>query len=333
MNAKVKNIVTYIIFFGIGLGLLHEVYKEVDLGELWESLHDVNVFWVIVSFVMGYLAIISRGIRWTIMLDPMGYKPSKWNSISTVAFAYFMNTFIPRSGELARCAALNQIEGVPVDKLIGTVISERIVDFVMLFIFMFFGIALNIDSFLQLMSDAKAGQEDRGYANLMIFAAALGVLVLAIIIFYKKIKKFKFYLKIIRFLLGIREGLKSVFAMKKKGWFIFHTCFIWLMYFLMAFVVFSAIPGLDDVGIPQGLFIVVAGGFGMVFPSPGGTGSYHYAIKLGFLALGMSGELGLKFATIVWFTQTIMVIFTGGIGFIAVTLAKVKRNKLRANPR
>ena len=135
MRGLLGQIVKYALMLGIG-GLLFWLAMGAveDPDALWADMRSASGWSIAASFLMGYLAIVSRGIRWLILLEPLGHKPKMWNSIHAVAFSYFSNTFVPRSGELARCGALNQTDGIPVDELFGTVISERVVDFALLFI-------------------------------------------------------------------------------------------------------------------------------------------------------------------------------------------------------
>ncbi|MCB0760635.1 MAG: flippase-like domain-containing protein [Flavobacteriales bacterium] len=295
--------------------------------ELLQDMSRANWWGIALSFLLGYLAIVSRGLRWLMLLEPMGYHPKKWNSIHSVAFAYFANTFVPRSGELARCAVLNQIEDIPVDKLFGTVISERVVDFVMLFTMTGLAILTNLGAFNVLLSN-MTGESDSSMSPLFLYGGlVLAGLVLLFFIFRRKILTSPLFLKVVSFLKGVFEGLKSVLKMKRRGAFIFHTVFIWVMYFLMAFVVFKSIDGTSHMGIFDALFVMVAGGFGMVLPAPGGIGSYHWAVKLGFIALGLSGTLGFAVANVIWLTQTLMIILGGGIGYLAVMYVKVKKDQ------
>ena len=83
-------------------------------------------------YFFGFIAIISRGIRWVILLQNLNFSVSKLNSIYSVAIGYFTNIAIPRAGEITRCTSLNQTEDVPVDKLFGTIILERVIDFIIL---------------------------------------------------------------------------------------------------------------------------------------------------------------------------------------------------------
>ena len=148
---------TTLVFFGIGLGLFWLAMQGVEDPEaLKRDMRSAQWWGIAASFVMGYLAIVSRGLRWNLLLAPMGHHPSPARSVHAVAFSYFANAFVPRSGEVARCAALNQTDDIPVDQLLGTVITERVVDFLMLFGLVAFALLTNLDAFLALMQEGPA---------------------------------------------------------------------------------------------------------------------------------------------------------------------------------
>ena len=147
-----NKVLTTLVFFGIGVALFWLAMQGVEDPEaLKRDMRSAQWWGIAASFVMGYLAIVSRGWRWNLLLAPMGHHPSRARSVHAVAFSYFANAFVPRSGEVARCAALNQTDDIPVDQLLGTVITERVVDFVMLFGLVAFALVTNLDAFLTLL--------------------------------------------------------------------------------------------------------------------------------------------------------------------------------------
>lgn len=326
MNKKLKKILTYLLFLVIGVVLFYQVYTSVDDKEkLWEDMQSAHWIGIVASFVMGYLAIVSRGMRWLHLLEPLGYKAKSWNSIHAVAFAYFANTFVPRSGELARCAALNQTDDIPVDELFGTVVSERLVDFVMLAIFMSLAVLSNLDAFIKMSENFQLGEG--GFPWPLAIAAL--ILLLLFFVLRKKIAQTAFGQKVISFFKGVLNGLKSIRKMKNKGAFIAHTIFIWVMYFFMAYVIYKSVPATQNFSVFECLFIMVAGGLGMIIPAPGGIGSYQFAVKLGFQALGHDGDLGFAIANIIWVVQTGMIVITGGIAYIALLAVRLRKDKLK----
>jgi uncharacterized membrane protein YbhN (UPF0104 family) len=131
--------------------------------------------------------------------------------------------------------------------------------------------------------------------------------------------------RVATFLQGIGAGIRSVLAMERRGLFVMHTLFIWAMYFLMSYVLFKAIPGVSSIGVTDAVLVMVAGGFGMVLPAPGGIGSYHWAVSLGFAAVGFAGDIGLAVANVVWLTQTGMIVLCGGLGYVMLFLHRMRR--------
>ncbi len=321
---NIRKALIYLAFLGIGVLLFYMAFSMIDDREaLWNDMRSASWGGLIVSFVMGYLAIVSRGLRWVIMLDPLGHKPSPLRTVHAVTFAYFANTFIPRSGELARCAALNQTDDIPVDQLFGTVISERVVDFVILIALTTIAIISNIPAFLELLEGAEMPDATNAIAGAGGMLLVFGLLWLK----RKSLLELPFALKVASFLKGIWEGLNSIRQMKRKGMFLFHTFFIWSMYFLMAWVIFKSIASVASISITQALFIMVAGGFGMVMPAPGGVGAYHWAVMLGFSALGYAQELGFAVANVIWMTQTAMIVITGGIAYLALMWFRIRKDR------
>ena len=317
-----KKSLTTLFFFGIGFGLFWLAMQGVEDSEAMKrDMRSAQWWGVAASFVMGYLAIVSRGLRWNILLSPMGHHPSPARSVHAVAFSYFANAFVPRSGEVARCAALNQTDKIPVDQLLGTVITERVVDFLMLFGLVAFALATNLEAFLGLMQEAQLP------ATTTFIAAGVVTLLGGVALWWLAKQQGRPGLvgRVAEFLQGLGKGIQSVLAMEKRGLFLAHTFFIWTMYFLMSFVLFKAIPAVNEVRLTDAVLVMVAGGFGMVLPAPGGIGSYHWAVSLGFAAIGFSRDVGFAVANVVWITQTAMIVVTGGLGYLMLFLYRMRR--------
>ncbi|MAC17091.1 MAG: hypothetical protein CMC97_02170 [Flavobacteriales bacterium] len=333
MKGRLGRVLKYVLMLGIGGVLFGLAMGAVDDPDaLWADMRSANGWCIAASFLMGYLAIVSRGVRWLILLEPLGHQPKMSNSIHAVAFSYFSNTFVPRSGELARCGALNQTDGIPVDELFGTVISERVVDFALLFILTAVALTLNLDSFIA-FSESFSLPGGGGMLPWLGGAAAVAFVMAAVVwVRREALSRIPFFAKVFGFIAGIGRGLASVRHMKRKWAFLGHTFFIWSMYFMMAYIIFLGIGALEDLTAAQALFVMMAGGFGMVLPSPGGIGSYQLAVQFAFIALGYGSVLGLATANVVWATQTGMIIVTGGMGYLFLMAAGLRKGKPTTDP-
>ena len=322
---NLKKILTYTLFLGVGVVLFSLAFSLVDDKEaLWQDMRSASWGGIALSFLMGYLAIVSRGIRWGLLLEPLGHRANVFHSIHAVAFAYFANTFVPRSGELARCGALNQTDDIPVDQLFGTVISERVIDLVFLVLLTGIAIVGNLDAFIGLSADVEL--PSIGGALPYGLAAMFGI---GVVYRYRDaMGQWPLFQKAKSFLSGVVEGLLSIQKMRRKGAFIAHSFFIWCMYFAMAWVIFKSIGAVADITPMQAIFIMVAGGFGMVIPAPGGIGAYHWAVMLGFAALGYDKELGFAVANVIWVTQTLMIMVTGGVAYLALMWYRIRKDRM-----
>jgi uncharacterized protein (TIRG00374 family) len=326
LNNQTKNILKYVIFIGLALLLLWLAFRNTDPATLWNDLKQADYRWVILSVFLGYTALMSRGYRWLILLEPLGYKPKLWNSIHSVATLYIVNMAVPRAGELARCTSLNQVENIPVNKLFGTVILERVIDFIMLAGIILFTFIMYVDELLQFFDIAFSNETaDGSTSHLKLYIGiALAALLILFLVFRKRIINHPKFEAVRNFWNGMKEGLATVKTMKRKRAFILHTVYIWLCYYLMVYVVFFAIPETSHLNWSDGFFIMVAASLGIVVPVPGGLGAYHYLVMLAMTILGVTQEDGLAFATIVHSSQTLMLLIAGALAFLFLYLERRK---------
>ena len=274
--------------------------------------------------LFGFLAFISRGLRWIILLENLGYRAKPLNSVYAVSIGYFTNLAIPRAGEVTRCTSLSQSENIPVNKLFGTIILERTIDFIILASLICFTFLVEFDAFSQFFTNLFADKEEAP-SNLGFFAIAIfSTLLMFFLVFKNKLKQTAIYQKIAGFLQGVADGFKSIKGIQNKWAFWGHTLFIWLMYYLMTYVCFFAIESTQLLSPIDGLFIMVVGGLGMVAPVQGGIGAYHLVVKIGLMILGVSADAALLFATVVHTCQTLMTLFVGSISLLMLFLSKRK---------
>ena len=332
-------ILKYIASLSFAGLIIYLLFRNQDPVALVEKISEVEFGWVILSMIFGGWAYVNRGIRWIVLIDALGYKSSKINSVSAVSVGYFTNMFIPRAGEISRCTALNKVEKIPVDKLFGTILVERLLDFVFLIILFLLILILKFDLILQFFTELglqSSGSVTSSSTKYYVLVAVLLFCGLAYYLLKKWIVTTIFYKKITEFIDGLKEGFKSIKKMKRKSFFWFHTFSIWIMYFLMTYVCFQAIPETSHLSISDGLFLLVLGGIGMVIPTPGGVGSYHAIVMIGLSVLGVGtivlSENGdpsnpaLLFPTIVHIAQTLVAIIMGSIGLLVLFLSKKKQS-------
>ncbi len=331
MSKSLKNVLKYSLFVGIAVVSFYFAFKDIDIEGFVNDLKKARYEFIFLSMAMGYLAFVSRGMRWVLLLEPIGEKPNTWRAIHAVVIGYFLNMFVPRAGELARCTALYQSDKIPVNKLFGTVILERVVDFIVLILLILLTFVLEFDRLQELYIEATANNSTESDHTFKIVGGLIIISgILAVYFLRHRFMHLPLYAKIKDFWSGIKDGLKSIGKLKSKWPFILHTLFIWLMYYLMVYICVFALPETENIDPSSGLFVMIVAGLGMVIPTPGGAGSYHILVKMALVALGISATVGLSFATLVHEGQLIMTVLAGAIAFAAMARHRIRVEKKAA---
>jgi len=265
------------------------------------------------------------------LMEPLGYKPPLSTTMYALMVGYFANLAIPRIGEITRCGALSRAEKVPFNALIGTVIVERVIDLLMLFISLVVVAIIEfklLSNFLAEKVIAPIADKFLFITNPLFWVAAvicIVILLFALNAFRKKTTHENKLMNRLRGLLtGVGSGFKTILRMKNNGWFIFHTIFIWVIYFLMTWVCFFCLEGTSHLDMKAGLFTMVAGGIGMSMPVQGGIGTYHKIVSAGLEIFGVSSTDGIVYATLVHTTQTLLVVVLGLISLLMLFIARKK---------
>ena len=301
---------------------MYLAFKDQNLPEIVSKLSSIEYKWLIISILFGALAFVSRGLRWIYLINALGYQASRKNSINSVAVGYLTNILIPRAGEISRCTSLQQVEKIPFDKLFGTIILERVIDLAILIILILAAFLYKFKEINEFFNEVFGESSGNIFTNPILLFLIASLLI--IFVLRKHIKKLSFYEKIVNILIGLKDGFSSLKKIKNKTPFILHTIFIWAMYVLMTYVCFFAINETKDLNLFDGIYITVIGGLGMVVPSQGGIGSYHLAVKLGLVGIGIGVQSALLFAFAVHTAQTLMAIVFGIIS--SLLLLSHKKN-------
>ncbi len=335
MRKKILNVLKYVIFLSLGLVLLYLAFKGVDLKNLWQDLLKADYRWVVLALTVSLFSHLSRAVRWRILIETLGYRPSLKNTFMAVLIGYFANLAAPRLGEITRCGSLTKTDKIPFDGLIGTVIVERIIDVLTLGILTmviffakidFFGKFLIQNIFNPLSDKISTLFPSSGWAWLLFFIALSSLALFWV--FRYRISHFVILQKIRKLMLGVIAGLKSVYTMKNFRAFIFHTISIWGMYFLMTWIMCFALPETSGLKPIDGLFLLVIGSLGMAAPVQGGIGAFHWIVSLGLTLYGIPKEKGLVYATLSHESQIFLLIIFGSLSLFIVLFQNRKKQNL-----
>lgn len=325
MKKTLKNIIKILAFASIGAILFYLVYKDFDFKLLLNELSNVNYWWFLLAFVISMLSHISRAIRWQMLLNTDKDKARFSNTLFAVFNGYFANLAIPRLGEVTRCALVSKYDNVNFSKVLGTMVSERLIDVLMTIILTFLAFALQTSEIKEFINNnpnlgEKVDKLLSPQILIPVILVCLAGLYFIILIVKGKFNRIKIFEKISSFIKGFWQGLISLKNVKRPFWFIFHSVFIWVLYFILFYVCFFAFEGFEDLGILVALTVFVASSFGMLAPAPNGIGAYHFMVIQALMIYGISNEKAAIFALIVHGMQTLFVVIAGIVSFIAIPI-------------
>jgi len=323
------NSFKFLLFLFIGIVLLYFAFKDTNFQDLWLDLKHANYNWVVLALGISITSHLSRAMRWKILIEPLGYSPKTRNVFYAVMIGYLANLVAPRLGEISRCGSLNKTDKIPLDSLIGTVIVERTIDLLTLFILtiiIFFSKINFFGNFIIQNVYLPLSEKFQNYFSStfwILFLIGIVFICLVVIWYFREaISNMRVFQKLKKIGLGVLDGIKSVYKMKRFSAFILHTFFIWFMYFLMTWVMVFALPETSSLTAIDGLFLLVIGSFGMAAPVQGGIGAFHWIISRGLIIYGIPFEKGLVFATILHESQLLMILILGSISLIMVVLTR-----------
>ena len=281
------------------------------------NIKNADYRFILLSLIFGLLSHLSRAYRWKFMLNPMGYSPSFFNSLLSIFIAYLSNLAIPRSGEIARATIMTKYENIPFEKAFGTIIAERIIDLIILFLFIIIALFLNFE-----LINSKLKIEN---LNPLFSVTFIGFLFIFCYKFYCYIKKSnkKWAIKIFNFFKGIKEGVLSVFKMNKKWEFLIHTAFIWFMYFAMFYVIKWSLAETSLLPLEAIIVGFITGALS-VSATNGGIGIYPFSVSIVLVSYGITKEPSIAFGWIIWTSQTLMILVLGCLSFFILPLINRK---------
>lgn len=327
-----------ILFAAIGGGLvwlsIHNI-PDSEIETTKQSFRNADYFIVTLSAIISILAHVVRAWRWNSMLQPLGHSITFKNSFAAVMIGYVVNYAVPRGGELSRCGVATQYEKVPFAAALGTVITERIVDVLMLLVLFLITLAVQFSELTGLthkyVLDPLALKLSSNKNLLYIAIAGLVLLVAAILVLRKKLKAMLTG-KMGAMLKNFGDGLKSVKDVKSPALFAVQSFLIWFLYFLSLYVCFWCFEETRVLGIKPALSVLLFGTLGVAI-SPGGVGAYQIIATQVLLFYGVSNSISISFPWIVWGAQFIAIIVIGALCFLLLPLLNRNTNGLPQDTR
>ena len=326
---KISHVILKILMpLLLGGAILYWMYR----GEDWQQIRHVMTdemdwTWMLLSFPFGILAQMFRGWRWRQTLEPVGEHPRTSVSIHSIFLSYAASLLIPRVGEFTRCGVLKRYDNISFPKALGTVVTERAIDSLLVLGITTGVLLLEMSTFGMFFHKTGTnlhtilhGFSWAGY----LVAATSGVAILILLHFL--LRKLSIYNKVKTTFKGIWQGVISLKDVKNIPLFVFFTLGIWVSYFLHYYLTFFCFDFTADLGIGSALVTFIVGSIAVIVPTPNGAGPWHFAVKTMLILYGVADEHALYFVLIVHTVQTMLVILLGIYAWLALSFTKVKTN-------
>lgn len=323
------GILKTVFFLGLGIGLVYyslEQLNEQQRKEIIESFYKADYFWIGITFLAGILSHVVRSLRWTLLIKSFGFSPREKNTLASLMVGYLANLAVPRLGEVTRCAVLSKKENIPVERLLGSVLAERLFDTLilgMLCVVTYFSERKYLDDLFQ----AKIIQPLKGTlqkpSTLIVLMVIIAFAVVVFII--RKKNKPGSSNKLASLLLSFSDGLQSIFRVKQKALFILYTFLMWFLYTSTNYFAFLAFRESMPVDWGMAMSVLVFGSFAMILVQ-GGIGAFPLFVMMALEAYQIDKGLGLAYGWIVWTGQFLIII---GMGLISLLILQQKENGSR----
>jgi uncharacterized membrane protein YbhN (UPF0104 family) len=326
---KFTDILKYALLLAISVALMVYALRGQDLSRIGHYIRTANYLWLGLTMLLSVLGYLSRGYRWQMQLTAAGREAPFWQVYHAMMVGNLANIVLPRMGEVIRCSVLWRSNKIPVDVSLGTVVTERVIDVLVLAGLLGTILAIDFNRFWGLVVEKLLGGNYDAMARnrTPLLIAAVIALVLGLVALYalfrnlERLRQNALFAKVVKFVKGLLAGVFSVLKLERKGVFLLHTAFTWLVYYLMNYLAFRCFPETAGLDWRAGLAVLTFGTFGMAAPVSGGIGTFHILVQSVLLAYGISLEAGIAFALVVHGAQTLLIALMGSISFVA-TVAK-----------
>ena len=322
------------VVFSLLLGgvILYWMYRDFDFKNVSRVvLHEMDWTWMLLSFPFGILAQMFRGWRWQMSLNPIGEYPRASTSINSIFLSYAVSLVVPRIGEFARCGVLKRYDGVSFTKALGTVVTERIIDSLLVLAITLLTLFFQLRVFDRFFSRTGTNIEimfDRFSTTGYVVTAVCAVAVL--ILLWYLLRRFSIYNKVKCTISGLMQGVFSLRGVKNMPLYVLFTLGIWVSYFLHYYLTFFCFEATSGLGMACALVTFIVGSIAVIVPTPNGAGPWHFAVKTMLILYGVGESDALYFVLIVHSVQTLLVILLGIYAWMALAFTKKRKRGTEA---
>ncbi len=326
MQKSLSTILKVVVPLLISAAILWWMYRGMDWQEIMDALNGgMDWTWMLLSLPFGILAEAFRGLRWRLALEPLGEHPRNNTCVNAIFLSYGSSLVVPRVGEFLRCGVLKRYDNVSFTRSMGTVVTERCIDVLIILILSAITVLMEIPVFTRIASETgiSLGGILSKFTATGYVVTGMCVIIIGVMAWWLS-RKLNVFRRIRAILLELKEGLFSIRYIRQRGLFILYSLGIWVAYFFHFYLTFYCFSYTENLGISVALVAFVVGTFAVIVPTPNGAGPWHFAVKTVLVLFGVSQNDGVVFVLIVHTIQTALVALLGIYSSVALTMTKRK---------
>lgn len=315
--------------FALGLGILWWMYRDTDWAELRRCvLHEMKWGWMALSLLFGILPQTLRAWRWRMALAPLGERPRTRTCVDAIFLSYASSLVIPRVGEVTRCGTLKTCDGTSFTRSLGTVVTERLVDSLVMLLLTALAFFLQLPVFVRFLD--ATGTDLTGFFHRF---TTTGYLVTAVCLLAALglgatlLWRFSVFSKGRDMMRNLWAGIVSLRGVKNLPLYLFYSVAIWVAYYLHFYIAFFCFDFTSSIDPIAAFLIFCVGSFAVLVPTPNGAGPWHFAVKTMLVLYGVAEAPAVMFALVVHTIQTALVVLLGAYAVADLGLMRRKGGK------
>lgn len=275
-----KKLASKIAVILLSVAMFVWIGMKTDWETTGNAIKNASPFWLCLAVIPMLLAHWLRGARWNMLSEPAGFKLNNRRSFYAVMSGYLVNVATSRGGEIARCALAAKSEKAPVETLVGTVLTERLIDLVVLafmallcLILQFTEMTRFLFLFQPFQSAATWFLSISFWVQLLFISMAAFAALFAVFYLRKKINSWLLKPQENQgFLAKFAAGFKTVFQLENPGKFWLYSILIWFGYWFSGYFSMKALTITADGNLFNALGFMMFSALGVIIPLPAGAG-------------------------------------------------------------
>jgi hypothetical protein len=313
-----------LVWLGLAISavFLFLAFRKINYHDLWQTLKNIQVWWLIPGLIIYFMGMLIRAWRWQYLLNPLE-KVSISDSFQIMMIGYMGNNVFPlRMGEVLRAVVLKRRADVSISGSLATIVVERIFDAVVVVGF----VLLNLGQLRQF----PGGQSLTQISKIAAWAAAAFLIGLTLFVltamFPKpaqhllhsiaaKIFPVRWREPVINIIDKFLEGLMSLRSPKDALMILLTSILVWLLETGLYWGVSRALNcalNFSQLLLLNGIVNTVL----LIPAAPGGLGTFDAAGRAVLETYRISSELALGYTLILRIAIWLPITLLGTVYFI-----------------